>query len=389
MIRLITRRREEETEIKTRLIPAIAMIVSVAVSTQYGCVRSGSGDSGLAMASDSAYVDVLPTFVTDTATPTMATETATPFPSQSSTPSATCTPSPEYEYYKCRVNQLNVRREANTQSEIMAVLRYGEEVRVIGSENGFYHVWFGGSRDGYCYEPYLVPADEELYGYVSPMSEIKTDADGNIVYEDDGVTPVVLTAELVDIRLYIQNIAIFQIFGTTFNFTGEVLYERAVPVLQRGTAEKLAQAAQLFAADGYTIKLYDCYRPKSVQFILYDIVQNSAYIANPYKSASNHNRAAAVDISLIGPDGLELDMPTPMHTFGVAAHRSNSDNWTQKQRENVEYMTNIMLRCGFRIINSEWWHFSDTDYESFMVLDINMTSIPMYTATQLGYTIGG
>ena len=156
--------------------------------------------------------------------------------------------------------------------------------------------------------------------------------------------------------------------------------------MQIATAYKLAAAAKRFAEDGYTIKLYDCYRPKSVQYILYDIVQNSAYIANPYNSASNHNRGAAVDMTLIGPDGRELDFPTPMHTFTKLVYRSSRDQWTKEQRRNVDYMTNVMLESGFKLINTEWWHFSDTDYKTFMVLDIDMTEIPRFTAAQLGFT---
>ena len=96
--------------------------------------------------------------------------------------------------------------------------------------------------------------------------EYERDKDGRIVYEEDGVTPVTLTSELIDVRLVVPNIEIYQIFGTEENFTGEVLYQRPVPVLQTATAKKLAAAARKFAADGYKIKLYDCYRPKSVQY---------------------------------------------------------------------------------------------------------------------------
>ena len=49
-------------------------------------------------------------------------------------------------------------------------------------------------------------------------------------------------------------------------------------------------------------------------------------------------------------------------------------------------MTNVMLESGFKLINTEWWHFSDTDYKTFMVLDIDMTEIPRFTAAQLGFT---
>ena len=335
----------------------------------------------------------IPEPVAETDAPTeIPTVSETPVPTEEPTPEQTPTPAPTEEptptplvtvLYKSRVNELNVRSAPSLDSEIVGKLSFEENVEYIDNADGsFARVLYKGEIR-YCYASYLVPAEETLYGYLAPRSEYKKDKDGNIVYEDG--KPVVLTAELIDIRLLIPDIEIYQIFGTPENFTGEVLYQRPVPVLQLRTARKLAEAARRFAEDGYKIKIYDCYRPKSVQFILYDIVQNSAYIANPYKSASNHNRAAAVDMTLIGPDGVELEFPTPMHTFESIVYRASSSLWTEEQRRNVDYMTDVMVSCGFKIIRSEWWHFSDTDYEEFMVLDIDMRDIPMYTASYLGW----
>ena len=214
-------------------------------------------------------------------------------------------------------------------------------------------------------EPSPTPNVDAVFGYYTHKSKTK------------------YNTELVDLRIVIPNIEIYQIFGTDQNFTGNILYDNPVPVLQKRTAMKLKQAAELFAQDGYHIKIYDCYRPKSVQYILYDIVQNSSYIADPYHSASNHNRAAAVDMVLVDADGNELEFPTPMHTFNSSARRDHSYNWTDEQIQNVDYMTNIMLQCGFKIIQSEWWHFSDTDYKKFEVLDIAMNDIPRYTEKEI------
>ena len=318
------------------------------------------------------------------------TQEPSPTPTPAPTPEPTATPEPVETplvtaIYKCRVNDLNLRSAPDLDSEVVAQIHFEDRISVIGPENDQFVKAIYNGQLCYCYTNYLVPEKEELYGYLPPRYEYQRDEHGNIVYESDGKTPVTLSAELIDIRLLIPDIEIYQIFGTDKNFTGTVLYQRPVPVLQLNTARKLAEAARRFRQDGYTIKLYDCYRPKSVQYILYDIVQNSAYIANPYKSASNHNRAAAVDMTLIGPDGRELEFPTPMHTFTKRVYRASSGEWTDEQRRNVDYMTNVMLSCGFKLINTEWWHFSDLDYLSYMVLDIDMRDIPRYTASQLGF----
>lgn len=351
--------------------------------------------AGCSYFAPSAPADTQPVDITDmnegpVLTETADNEEASPVPTEAPTEAPTQEPTQEptptpyvTTLYKVRCNELNVRREPDLEGEVIGTLHYEDRVEVIGRANEkFTYVLYEG--EVCClYSYYIVPADEKLYGYVYPMYEYKKDDDGNIVLEDG--KPVMLTAELIDIRLVIPGIEVYQIFGTEENFTGNVLYTRSVPVLQTATAKKLKKAFNIFKQDGYTIKIYDCYRPKSVQFILYDIVKNSSYIANPYKSASNHNRAAAVDMTLIGPDGVELDFPTPMHTFNSLANRGSRREWTEEQRKNVEYMTEVMVSCGFKTINSEWWHFSDNDYLSFMVLDIDMVNIPMYTASQLGY----
>lgn len=318
-----------------------------------------------------------------------AVPTAEPTPEPTPEPTAEPAPEPSEEaepspigVFKSRANKVNIRSAPNTSSDIVGSVGFEDEVEVLGVEGKFFRINYQGSTC-YCYRSYFVPREERLYGYMPAWSEYNIDKDGNIVYEEDGVTPVILTSELIDIRLLIPDIEIYQILGTTENFTGMQLYYRPVPVLQLPCALKLAAAAERFAEDGYTIKIYDCYRPKSVQYIMYDIVGDSRYIANPYNSASNHNRAAAVDMTLIGPDGVELSFPTPMHTFGKIVHRSSSYMWTDEQSANVDYMTDVMVNCGFKTITTEWWHFSDTDYPGYVVMDIDMRDIPMYTANEI------
>lgn len=383
------------------------LLLAVILTVFAGCSKPNTDDSYVVEVPTDEPTPLPTVCVTPTPTPTPSptpaptpsptlTPAPTPAPTPSPTPSPTPTPTPKptatptptpvpYAQYKSRVFSLNLRKGPDADSKVIATLGFEEKLGFVReAENGFSQVVW---RDKVCYckSSYIVPAEETLYGYVSPRFEYKTDKDGNVELGENG-DPITLSAELIDVRLVVPNIEIYQIFGTDKNFTGEVLYNNPVPVLQIATAQKLAAAAKLFAKDGYTIKLYDCYRPKSVQFILYDIVQNSAYIANPYNSASNHNRAAAVDITLIGPDGKELDFPTPMHTFTKLVYRSSRSEWTKEQRRNVDYMTNVMLECGFKLINTEWWHFSDTDYRTFMVLDLDMTEIPRFTAAQLGFT---
>lgn len=286
--------------------------------------------------------------------------------------------------YKCRVNRSQICTSPDMSGSVVGYFGYEDRVNYICDVSANVASILYKDSVCYCYSSHLVPAKEKLYGYLPPQYKYAVDENGKVVYDENGA-PKLLVTELIDIRLAVPNVEVYQILGTKENFTGAIQYKRPVPVLQVGTAQKLAVAAKKFAEDGYRIKIYDCYRPKSVQYVMYDLIQNSAYIANPYTSASNHNRAAAVDMTLIGPDGKELSFPTPMHTFTQIVYRSSRYQWTEEQRKNVDYMTNVMLESGFKLINTEWWHFSDTDYLNYEVLDIDMKDIPMYTARQLGY----
>ena len=279
-----------------------------------------------------------------------AAPTPEPTPEPEQTPAPTETPVVTKTYKSC-AKVLYVRDKPDARnSNVVYKLKYEEEVQLIANvENGFSSILFDGEVC-YCSTKYLVPAEETLYGY------LELNDNGKKVY-------------VVDIRLFIPDIEVFQIFSTDNNICHEPLYENPVPVLRMETVKKLKKAAEKFAADGYRIKIYDAYRPKSVQFKLFDVIRIAAYISNPYNGkASNHNRAAAVDMTLIGPDGNELSFPTPMHTFEKISYRESRDQWTEEQRNNVDYMTDVMKSCGFTTITSEWWHFNDSDAKSFMVL---------------------
>ena len=188
----------------------------------------------------------------------------------------------------------------------------------------------------------------------------------------------------LDLRFLIPDVEYDILFATERNITGHAMYP-AIPMLERKTAHMLRQANAAFNKDGFAVKLYDTYRPKSAQFELYDIVQDSRFIANPYENNSFHQVGRAVDMSLIElKTGKELEMPTPMHTFNVSASRFNSDTWTETARKNVDYMTNIMIQCGFRTISTEWWHFENGEEGDYMDPYLDYSSLPLLPADEYG-----
>ncbi|MBQ9879375.1 MAG: SH3 domain-containing protein, partial [Clostridia bacterium] len=178
-------------------------------------------------------------------TEALATPGPTPEPTPETTPVITPEPTVTAEY-KCRARELNLRAAPDLSSEIVGKLTFEETVGFVDKYDDKFSRVIYNDRLCYCYSSYIVPADEVLYGYLPAQYEYMRDEAGNIVYEEDGVTPITLSSELIDIRLIIPDIVVYQIFGTEENFTGNVLYHDPVPVIQTKTAQKLAVAAAKF-----------------------------------------------------------------------------------------------------------------------------------------------
>lgn len=163
-----------------------------------------------------------------------------------------------------------------------------------------------------------------------------------------------------------------QRYGTTNNFTGQKIYNSERVYLRPETAQKLAEADKEFNALGYRIKIWDAYRPYSVQVLLYQKVPSGKklFIANPYnKNSCVHNRGAAVDITLVHMDGSPVEMPTDFDTFSNKA--SIYDETCSKQAiENRKLLAAVMKHHGFDGIECEWWHFNDTEAFKYSILDV-------------------
>ena len=175
---------------------------------------------------------------------------------------------------------------------------------------------------------------------------------------------------LVEVREIDTAIEVDLKYATPDNFTGEVLYQLEVCLLLESTAEKLAAANAQFAEDGYRLKVWDAFRPKSAQLIMWDNSPDGVYVADP-AVGSNHNRGASVDVTLVDHSGQEIMMPTDFDDFSEKAGRAYPD-MPEEARNNMEYLTDVMVRNGFSVIQSEWWHFNDEDYRNHPHLDVTL-----------------
>jgi D-alanyl-D-alanine dipeptidase len=157
-------------------------------------------------------------------------------------------------------------------------------------------------------------------------------------------------------------------YATEDNFTKQKLYEANVCFLRRSTALKLDRVQRDLEGLNLGLKVWDCYRPLAGQRVLWAILPDERYVADPQKG-SRHNRGAAVDVTLVDSRGAELPMPTGFDEFGTRAHRHYRD-LPEHVIRNRSLLETAMKKAGFVPLPQEWWHFDDEKWSDFEVLDV-------------------
>ncbi|MGK5026780.1 M15 family metallopeptidase [Janthinobacterium sp. RB2R34] len=161
-------------------------------------------------------------------------------------------------------------------------------------------------------------------------------------------------------------------YATPDNFVGRDLYS---PIdcawLHRDAAAALESAVAWLARQrpGHHLLVLDALRPQRVQQQLWEALQGTellGYIAEPSRG-SIHSFGMALDITIVGPDGRELDMGTGFDDLSERSHPAlelamlERGEITEQQVENRRLLRGAMFQAGFFGINSEWWHFDCGD----------------------------
>lgn len=178
---------------------------------------------------------------------------------------------------------------------------------------------------------------------------------------------------LVDIQKINANIKLDIRYATADNFVKEPLYPEARCLLRKEVAEKIDRIQKNLEKIGLGLKIYDGYRPLSVQKKLWAKFPVEGFVANPAKG-SNHNRGAALDVTLVNQDGQELPMPSAYDEFTERAHRDYAGG-TEEERKNRKILEMEMRKEGFVGLKTEWWHFDDKDAKAYPVLDYDFASV--------------
>ena len=187
-------------------------------------------------------------------------------------------------------------------------------------------------------------------------------------------------------------------YAGAHNFVGRPVagYEKPVCILTRAAAVALSQVQKRLAADGLSLKVYDCSRParavadfgrwarspdQTTKPEFYPEVDKSRLFGHGYISGrSGHSRGSTVDLTLVpaaspglrgaaGPHGPctapqaerapddSLDMGTAFDCFDPrAATRHPAIIGTPA--ENRTRLARAMQAAGFVGYGKEWWHFT-------------------------------
>jgi D-alanyl-D-alanine dipeptidase len=191
-------------------------------------------------------------------------------------------------------------------------------------------------------------------------------------------------------------------YATKYNFVGRRIdgYREPVCILTRRAARALKRAQSELEPKGYTLKVYDCYRPQRAVDHFARWAENDSrtmkrefyprvskhrlfdlgYIAH----RSGHSRGSTVDLTLVRrpappqptwsrrefglvsctaarrrrfPDN-SIPMGTSYDCFDVRAHTLNSRGRVRRNRLLLE---RTMEAAGFEGYAKEWWHFTLRD----------------------------
>jgi zinc D-Ala-D-Ala dipeptidase len=190
-------------------------------------------------------------------------------------------------------------------------------------------------------------------------------------------------------------------YATANNFTGDKVngYDAPECVLVRQAAEALKAVQADVRAKGFTLKVYDCYRPAravaafaewakkpndpEAKLIYYPNLPKRALFPDYIATRSGHSRGATMDLTLVplgatintqassengrprpctapqatqAPDG-SIAMGTSFDCFDLKSH-TIVPGLTEEERKNRALLNEAMQAHGFKNYPMEWWHFT-------------------------------
>lgn len=157
-------------------------------------------------------------------------------------------------------------------------------------------------------------------------------------------------------------------YASTNNFTKTNIYgDFRTAYLHEIAYEKLVKAAQYLmnSHPRYKLIIFDALRPTRAQDILFSFVRGTdveLFVANP-EEGSVHSYGFAVDLSVLDPEGRELDMGSEFDDFSEISAPRSEVRFVHENLLRPEHLVHRrilrepMEAAGFIQNPIEWWHF--------------------------------
>lgn len=170
--------------------------------------------------------------------------------------------------------------------------------------------------------------------------------------------------ELLDIRSVDPSIVVELRYARRNNLTGHALYPAGTRALVRPeVAQRLAIAQRFLRRRAHGLKIWDAYRPRSVQVQLWRAAPSNDYVADPETAnGSLHMWGVAVDATLVDSRNQPVMMPTDFDDFTPAAMLTYCGP-NRYIRSNLALLKAAMGAAGFYGQRREWWHFIAPDWK--------------------------
>jgi D-alanyl-D-alanine dipeptidase len=172
-------------------------------------------------------------------------------------------------------------------------------------------------------------------------------------------------------------------YASTNNFMGTPMYTQARAFLERPAAEALLRALPELKAQGYGVIIHDGYRPWYVTKIFWEATPNhqKIFVADP-KAGSRHNRGCAVDLSLYDlKTGEEVVMPSGYDEMTERAY-AHYPGGTAEERVRRDLLRHAMVKQGFEVNPTEWWHFDYKEWREYPILNIRFEDLEQTVSGQ-------
>ncbi|OGY92816.1 MAG: hypothetical protein A3B31_02930 [Candidatus Komeilibacteria bacterium RIFCSPLOWO2_01_FULL_53_11] len=160
-------------------------------------------------------------------------------------------------------------------------------------------------------------------------------------------------------------------------------WSRSKKIVARPSLARALMRAKKFLPAGYTFKIWDCRRPRSVQLLMLASFRRRLKIMHPGLSSAElakivrrfgarplkrvtrpdtHRNGGAVDLTIIDRSGRELYMGTDHDDL---TDRAATDYFESKKklstlgreaRKNRRLLKRVLTRAGLKNYAAEWWH---------------------------------